>query len=266
MNETLRIQQAHRSVRSYTDEPVSDEMLDAIVAAAHRAPTSMNAQEISLIVVRDADSRRRIAQITGGQSWIAQAPVFIAIVIDFHKTDLGVRKSGQTQVVHESMEGFGVAAVDAGIVLGTMITAAESLGLGIVPIGGIRRDPQGMIDLLGLPPLTFPLVGLCLGHIDKGMPLISSDLAGVISQPGRMASRSIKPRLDIATFRHDERYDDSHYAAAIDRYDVQIISYWHQLARDDGKSWSDNLANSYKTVYYPLTRPVAAMQGLLNDK
>ena len=37
------------------------------------------------------------------------------VVVDFHKTDLGVRKAGQTQVVHESMEGFGVAAVDAGM-------------------------------------------------------------------------------------------------------------------------------------------------------
>src|SRR5512143_18394 len=131
-------------------------MLNAIVEAAHCAPTSMNMQEISLVVVRDAERRARIAELAGGQTWVAQAPVFIAIVIDFHKTDLGVRKAGKTQIMHESMEGFGAAAVDAGIALGTMTTAAESLGLGIVPIGGIRRHPQEMIDLLELPPLTFP--------------------------------------------------------------------------------------------------------------
>src|SRR5512146_1445866 len=165
MNETLRVQQSHRSIRSYKPDPVSDEMLDQIIAAAHRAPTSMNAQEISLVVVRDAERRARIAELAGGQAWVEQAPVFIAIIIDFHKTDLGVRKAGKTQIIHESMEGFGVAAVDAGIVLGTLITSAESLGLGVVPIGGIRRNPQGMIDLLELPPLTFPLVGLCIGHI-----------------------------------------------------------------------------------------------------
>src|SRR3990167_654218 len=145
MNETLRIQQSHRSIRSYKPDPVSDAMLDQIIAAAHRAPTSMNAQEISLIVVRDAERRARIAELAGGQAWIAQAPVFITIVIDFHKTDLGVRTAGQTQIIHETMEGFGVAAVDAGIALGTLITAAESLGLGIVPIGGIRRNPQDKI-------------------------------------------------------------------------------------------------------------------------
>ena len=118
MNETLRIQQAHRSIRSYKSEPVSEEMLNHIIAAAHHAPTSMNAQEISLIVVRDVERKAKIAELAGGQAWIAQAPVFINIVIDFHKTDLGVRKAGHTQIIQESMEGFAVAAVDAGIVLG----------------------------------------------------------------------------------------------------------------------------------------------------
>ncbi len=246
MNDTLRIQQAHRSIRSYKPDPLSDAMLDQIIAAAHRAPTSMNAQDISLIVVRDAEKRARIAELASGQAWIAQAPVFIVIAIDYHKTDLGVRKAGQAQIIHESMEGFGVAATDAGIVLGTLITAAESLGLGIVPIGSIRRNPQGMIDLLGMPPLTFPLVGLCIGHIKDEVPL--------------------KPRLDTKTFRHDERYDASGYAAAIDAYDAEIMDYWKRVGNSEGIPWSGNLGNSYKQVYFPQVRPVAAMQGLLNDK
>ncbi|KAF0203188.1 MAG: hypothetical protein FD173_1838 [Gallionellaceae bacterium] len=246
MNETLRIQQAHRSIRDYKADPVSDEMLDQIIAAAQRAPTSMNAQEISLVVVRDAAKRAKIAELSGGQPWIIKAPVFITIVIDFHKTDLGVRKAGKTQIIHESMEGFGVAATDAGIVLGMLITAAESLGLGIVPIGSIRRNPQGMIDLLGLPPLTFPLVSLCIGHIEKDAPQ--------------------KPRMDIKTFRHDERYDASGYAAAIDAYDTTLVHFWNEVACSEGFSWSEALASRFPTIYFSQVKPVAAMQGLLNDK
>ncbi len=246
MNETLRTQHRHCSIRSYTDEAVSDEMLNAIIEAAHCAPTSMNAQEISLVVVRDAERRARIAELAGGQAWIAQAPVFISIIIDFHKTNLGVRKAGKTQIIHESMEGFGVAAVDAGIMLGTMITAAESLGLGIVPIGGIRRNPQGMIELLQLPPLTFPLVGLCIGHIAKDAPQ--------------------KPRMDINTFRHDECYEASGYAAVIDAYDETLMHFWKDVAHSEGMPWSEALASRLHTVYFPQVKPVAAMQGLLNDK
>lgn len=246
MNQTLHTQHSHHSIRNYTNEPVSDEMLDAIIEAAHRAPTSMNAQEISLIVVRDTERKARIAELAGGQAWIAQAHVFITLVIDFNKTDIGVRKTGQTQVIHESLEGLLVAGVDAGIALGNLMVAARSLGLGVVPIGGIRRNPQAMIDLLGLPPLTFPLVGLVIGHIEKDAPL--------------------KPRMDIHTFRHDERYDASGYAAAINAYDTTIMEYWKQLGRSDGVSWSQNLGNYLKQVYFPQVKPVSAMQGLLNDK
>lgn len=246
MNETLRVQHSHRSIRSFKPDAVSDEMLTHIIAAAHRAPTSMNMQEISLVVVRDAERKAKIAELSGGQPWIIQAPVFITIVADFHKTDLGVRKAGKTQIIHESIEGFGVAATDAGIVLGTLITAAESLGLGICPIGSVRRNPQGMIDLLGLPPLTFPLVGIAIGHIANNAPQ--------------------KPRMDIRTFRHDERYDASSYPAAIDTYDAELLDFWNNVARSEGLPWSKALASRLDTVYFPQVKPVAAMQGLLNDK
>jgi len=245
MNETIKLQHTHRSIRSYKADPVSDEMLQAIIEAGHRAPSSMNAQEISVVVVRDAERKTKIAELAGNQAWIAQAPVFIVLVADFNKTDIGVRKAGHTQVIHESMEGLIVASVDAGIALGNMMVAARSLGLGIVPIGGVRRNPQGIIDALGLPALTFPLVGLCIGHIAKDAP--------------------VKPRLDIATFRHDERYDASGYAAAIDAYDATMMAHWQQVGRNDGLPWSDNLA-PLKSVYYSQVKPVAAMQGLLNDK
>jgi FMN reductase [NAD(P)H] len=246
MNETIKQQQSHRSTRSYKTDPVSDEMLTAIIEAGHRAPSSMNAQEISVIVVRDAERKARIAELAGGQAWIDQAPVFIAIVADYNKTDIGVRKAGQTQIIHESMEGLIVAGIDAGLVLANMMVAARSLGLGIVPIGGILRSPQAMVDLLGLPPLTFPLVGLCLGHIEKDAPL--------------------KPRMGVNTFRHEEQYNANSYATAIDSYDEIILEYWKQLGRTDGITWSQNLGNNLKQVYYPQVKPVAAMQGLLNDK
>lgn len=168
--------------------------------------------------------------------------MFIAVVIDFLKTELGLRKTGLTQVAHESMEGFGVAAVDAGIALGRMMAAAQSLGLGIVPIGGIRRNPQGMVDLLELPPLTFPLVGMCLGHIASDVPQ--------------------KPRMDIKAFRHDERYDASGYPAAIDAYDATIMEYWQQIGRADGQPLSSNLA-PLKSVYYPQVKPVAGDAGVV---
>lgn len=246
MNETIRILHAHRSYRSYTDETVSDEMLDQIIEAGYRSPTSINGQQVSLIVVRDAERRKRIAEISGGQAWIAKAPVFIALVMDFYKTGLGVKKAGQDQVIHESVEGMMVGSVDSGIALGNMMTAARALGLGIVPIGGIRRDPQAMIDLLELPSQTFPVVGMCIGHVEKEPPQ--------------------KPRLPLASFRHEEHYRAAALPQMIATYDVQLHEYWLKIGRPEGLKWSDNMGEKYSSVYFPNVKPVAAKQGFLNDK
>jgi FMN reductase [NAD(P)H] len=88
MNSTLELMQQHRSIRSYQDKPVPAEVLDAVLDAAWKGPTSINGQQVSLVVVQDAARRQQIAALAGGQPWIAQAPVFVTLVVDFYKTRL----------------------------------------------------------------------------------------------------------------------------------------------------------------------------------
>jgi len=200
-----------------------------------RAPTSTNSHEISLVVVRNAESRARIAEIAGGQPWIAQAPVFIAVVADFYKTGLGVKK-----VFQRSLEGILAAVSDAGIAMATLMTEARSFGLGVVPIGGIRRDPQAMIDLLQLPPNTFPVDGVVLGYIAE--------------------ESSQKPRMAIESFRHEETYHPELLEPAIDAYDRTLQEYWQKIGRADGLSWSANMAQHY-SAFSRLIKAVAQKQG-----
>ena len=167
-------------------------------------------------------------------------------MIDFAKTNAALESVGATQVIHESLEGFAAGAVDSGIVLATLMTAARGLGLGTVPIGGIRRDSQAMIDLLELPRLTFPIVGCTIGHY--------------ASEPTQ------KPRLPLHTFRHDEKWQGVPDATTIMSYDKELLAYWKSIDRSDGLPWSMNTAAPYSKVYYRDTKPVAAKQGLVVDK
>lgn len=57
MNPALKVLLEHHNYRDYTDQPVSDADLDAIIAAAQRAPSSVHAQMTSLVVVRDPAKR-----------------------------------------------------------------------------------------------------------------------------------------------------------------------------------------------------------------
>lgn len=245
-NATLETLLEHRSYRDYTEQAVSDEDLATIASCAHRAPSSVNGQHVSVVVVRDKERRAAIAELAGGQSWIARAPVFLCVVIDFAKTDAAARHVGITQVLHESLEGFAVGCVDAGIVLASAMTAARSLGLGTVAIGGIRANPAKLIELLGLPHLSFPIVGCSIGHF--------------ASEPLQ------KPRLPIQTFRHDEAWHGVPDGATIDAYDAELKRYWQEIGRPDGLTWSQGTATRYARVYHPETKPVAAKQGFLVDK
>ena len=240
MNETVRLLQAHHSSRSYKTDSIPEEILEAIIECAHRAPTSTNSQEVSLVVVRNADSRARIAEIAGGQPWIAKAPVFIAVVVDLYKTGLGVEKAGAEQVFQRTLEGVLAAVSDAGIAMATLMAAARAFGLGIVPIGGIRRDPQAMIDLLELPPNTFPVDGVVLGYVAE--------------------ESSQKPRMTIESFRHDEKYHPETLQPAIDACDRTLQEYWQEIGRTDGFSWSANMAQHYST-FSRLIKSVAQKQG-----
>jgi FMN reductase [NAD(P)H] len=247
MNATLDLLHGHRSVRGYTDAAVDPEALARIVEAGRRCPTSFNAQHLSLVVVRSAAARAEIARLAGGQPWIARAPVFIALVADANKTARAVRAAGGEQLAHKSTELLVACSIDAGIALGGMMMAARSLGLGVVPIGGIRRNPQGMIDLLGLPALCFPLCGMCIGHSAQDGPQ--------------------KPRLPMATYRHDERYDPEALSGeAIAAYDRSLVEYWQALGRDDGASWSATLREHYTKNYFPDVLGVAHKQGFALDR
>lgn len=246
MNDITQLLKTHRSDRSYLDKPVSDSILDDIIEAAWRAPTSVNSQQVSVVVVRDPATRAKIAELAGGQPWIAKAPVFITFVLDMYKSQQGMAAEGKTQIAHESLESLISGATDVGIALGAVMTAARSHGLGVVPIGGIRRDPQAMIELLNLPELTFPVAGVVLGYID---------------QPAAQ-----KPRMSLAGFRHEERYDSALLPEVIKAYNEVLVAHWNTTGRTDGDNWGNSTASYYQNIYFPNVQPAILKQGFGIDK
>lgn len=246
MESIIELFNSHKSERSFTDQPVDEATLERIISTAYRAPTSVNSQQVSLVVTRDAQKRAQISRIAGGQPWIAKAPVFITFVLDMHKTRLGMEIGNQQQMAHQSIESIVAGATDVGIALGTVMAAARAEGLGIVPIGGIRLHPQQMIDLLELPPLTFPVAGVVIGHVD--------------------VPSHAKPRLPLETFRHDETYSSEGLEDKIVRYNQQMVEHWQNIGRSDGETWSDSVSGYYHHIYFPDVLPALIKQGFGVDK
>lgn len=246
MNKTIEIIKNHRSIRSYLDKDIPQDILNEILESIHSMPSSINGQQISVIVVKDKEKKSKIAELTGGQVWIDKAPVFLVFVADFYKTHLASEKNGISQVIHESSEGTMVGTFDSGLAMGAAIIAAESFDLGIVPIGGIRREPEEMIELLNLPKYTFPVAGLCIGYPEN--------------------KSKQKPRLPKEAFIHFDSYNVDNVEKSIDKYDLVMESYLKEIGREKEKNWSLNTANIYKQVYFPKVHPTLIKQGFKNDK
>jgi len=64
----MKVIQDRRSIRDYTPEPVADQDLDLILEAARQAPSGENAQPWRFIIVKDADTRRKLGALAGGGS------------------------------------------------------------------------------------------------------------------------------------------------------------------------------------------------------
>lgn len=242
MNNVIDTITNHRSIREYLDKDISDEIVDEIVRAAQSMPNSINGQQTSVIVVRDKEKKEKLAELVGNQPYVAKAPVFLVFVMDFYRTYLAGEKTGFKQVIHEDIEGIEAGSVDVGIALGASIIAAESFGLGIVPIGGIRKNPDEVIELLNLPKYTFPMVGLVVGY------------------PADESHK--KPRVPFESFRHKETYDAKAIEKSIDVYDNQMNEYLKDIGRAEQETnWSTFTSRIYQSVYYPKVKPAMDKQG-----
>ncbi|WP_026882687.1 NADPH-dependent oxidoreductase [Clostridium akagii] len=246
MNNIIDSIKNHRSIRKYTNKDVSEEIINEILKSAQAMPSSINSQETSVIVIRDKKKKEKIAELTGGQSYIAEAPVFLVFVLDMYKTYLAGQKTGKKQIITESFEGLSAGVFDAGLAMGGAIVAAESLGLGIVPIGGVRLNPKEIIKLLELPEYTYPLVGLVVGY-----PTDTSKQ---------------KPRFPLKAFRHDETYNKDKMKGLIDGYDSAMEVYLKEIGREQEVNWSESTSNIYQYVYYPEVKPTLESQGFKIDK
>ncbi len=246
MNEIMKTIQNHRSIRNFLEKDIDDTIIDEILKSSQAMPNSINGQQSSVIVIRNKETKRKIADLAGGQTWIDAAPVFLVFVMDFYKTNLAAKKNNLTQVIHESVEGTMVGTFDSGLAMGAAIISAESLGLGIVPIGGVRKNPAEIIKLLELPEYTYPVAGLAIGYPTNN---------------GKQ-----KPRLPFDTYRHEEKYNAKGLEEAIEVYDQEIEEYLKEIGREQEGNWSKYTSNIYQYVYYPEVYPTLKEQKFLNDK
>ena len=226
MTPTIELLRAHRSIRAFTDQPISDEQREAIIAAAQSASTSSFLQCSSIIRITDKALREQLVTLTGGQHYVAQAAEFWVFCADFQR-NLQICPEAQLGLAEQLLLG----CVDMAIMGQNAMIAAESLGLGGVYIGGIRNSIGQVTELLGLPQHVLPLFGMCLGW-----PQQEPDL---------------KPRMPASMLVHENRYHPLD-PVQLDAYDRELEAYYQQR---DSNQRSDNFSNHIRRTIVRESRP-----------
>jgi nitroreductase len=242
-SETINLLNERVSVRQFDTRPVGKPLLDGILSAAFRAPTSSNIQAYSVIVVNDPQTRKRIAEIAGGQQHIIDAPVFLAFCADLTRLEQAM-KIHRHDMGETNLEMGLVSSIDAALVGMSAYLAAESVGLKGVMIGAVRNDANATALALGLPKRVFCVFGMCLGW-PKSVP-------------------PQKPRMDYSAMVHYERYggfsDDRSTEQRLNDYDTALAAHYTATNKPTHpNSWSYEIDKKF------VDQPRARLREQLRD-
>ncbi len=208
---------AHRSIRKYSDRPLSEQVVSGLVAAAQSAATSSNLQLWSVVSVQDPDRRAVIAKLCADQDQVHRAPWFFCFLVDHYRLRKAAARVGEEAKGLDFNEFYTMAVIDASLAAERMVCAAEAMGIGICYIGALRNDPYGVANLLELPSGVFGVFGLCLGY------------------PAEDAKAEIKPRLPQSAVWSRERYDKD---ASIGDYDDRMRAFYESQGMKGEVNWS----------------------------
>jgi nitroreductase len=155
------------SIRSYTSEPVPEELLQEVLQAGNLAPTAKNLQPFQFVVVRAASGLDALAAAYPAP-FFREAPVAVVVCVETEKG-----------WVRNRYDNKNYAEVDAAIAIDHMTLAATDNGLGTCWIGAF--NPALVCEAMGLPEGVEPLAIMLLGYSkEKGREKVRKPLSELV--------------------------------------------------------------------------------------
>ncbi|BCJ71122.1 putative NADH dehydrogenase/NAD(P)H nitroreductase [Catellatospora sp. IY07-71] len=146
---------AARTANTFTDEPVSDEQVQAIYELVKYAPTSVNMQPLRVVLVRSAQARERlVAQMAeGNQAKTAAAPLVAVLAADTNFHDEFHRTFPHFPGVRDWFTGDDHARAETARFNGALQVGYFILG---VRAAGLAAGPMTGFDAAGVEKEFFP--------------------------------------------------------------------------------------------------------------
>ncbi|MGX7203770.1 nitroreductase family protein [Enterococcus pingfangensis] len=222
--EALEIMKQHRTYRNFDETyQLSKEELQTILQASRQAPSWMNGQMYSIIVVKDRGIREQLVALNPRNPHMLHSSVFLVFVADLKRTQKVAEHYKVDYRIDEGLDPLITAVTDTALALENAVIATEALGLGSVVVGSIRKDISEIGKLLQLPDYVLPVAGLSIGKPSVEM--------------------RVKPRLPKETVIHYDTYQEYDYSL-IEEYDDTMEKFAE--ARET-KRWSKKFADYFES-------------------
>jgi len=247
----LKTLNTRKTIRKYTGDDLSPELLDELLNAACRSSTTGNMQVYSIIETRNSSMKKKLAPCHFNQPMVEQAPVVLTFCADFNRFNRWCRQR-EAKPGYDNFLSFMTAAIDAIIAAQTFCVAAEEKGLGICYLGTTTYMAEKIIEILELPKGVVPLTTITVGWPAEDPEQVD--------------------RLPLEAIRHREKYHN-YSEKDIDKY------YAEKEARDDSRQFIEEngletLAQVFTDVRYKksdnetfskLLLDVLKKQGFMQD-
>lgn len=164
-----------RSIRKYTDEPVTEREINILLQCAMLAPSAKNARPWHFVVATEAEEKQKLAQASPYAHMAASAPLVIVVCVDMREEKVG---------------DFWIQ--DCSAATENILLAARGLNLGSVWCG-IYNEPERVRAVQGaleMPAEVIPFNIICIGHT---------------TQPFTEANRYMPERIHREKWREDNR-------------------------------------------------------------
>ena len=143
---------SRRSIRRFRDEDIPEEDLKKILEAAIWAPSAGNLQPWEFIVVKNEETKRRLAMAALGQMWMTTAPVIVVVCANLEKSAWRYGTRGRELY----------AIQDTAAAIENMLLAAHALGYGSCWVGAFDEDEVRRI--LNIPEGVRPVALIPIGR------------------------------------------------------------------------------------------------------
>lgn len=250
MKDIKAVLENRKSNRNFEGELDLDIVRDSL-RVAQRTACSMNAQQISVVMITEQEKLDKLSAINWNQPHIKDAGAFLLFVVDNNRQDAVCQSETSESIeIQNDIESIVVASVDAGLVAQSVELLLQAQGIGTCFIGGVRNNLVEVANIAGVTGIATPIVGMVVG-----MP------KGGIENP----VENIRPRVSFDSFFFEERYDEEKVRTGAVEYSEELTQWWANKGKQEHQSYAKSMSKSYRRSYIPTLFDDLQKMGYLSD-